>query len=69
MSFLIYAFIVYLIHLYTVSGRNAATQNAENIETSRSTWYARVPNTDIQTPTTTMPLHVIGEEDEEEMHR
>ncbi|TFK39751.1 hypothetical protein BDQ12DRAFT_681155 [Crucibulum laeve] len=63
-SFLLYAFIVYLIHLYSTTGRNAPTAaiNNTNIEmSSGSKWYARVPNTD-----GTVPNHVIGDDDDDE---
>lgn len=68
MAFLIYTFIVYLIHLYTASGRNAAKKNSESIELSNAKWYSRVPNNEVGTPTT-LPHHVIGEDDEEIAHR
>ncbi|KXN84261.1 Protein YTP1 [Leucoagaricus sp. SymC.cos] len=67
MAFLIYTFIIFLIHLYSNSGRNAVKSKVENIEMSRTAWYARVPNAEVETPTASS-LHVIGEE-EEEMHR
>lgn len=69
MAFLIYTFIVYLIHLYTVSGRNAVKKTPESLELSNTKWYSRVPNNEVGTPTTAMPLHVIGEDDEETAHR
>ncbi|KAF9446891.1 hypothetical protein P691DRAFT_803284 [Macrolepiota fuliginosa MF-IS2] len=69
MAFLIYALIVYLIHLYTVSGRNTANKNSENIEMSRTKWYNRVPSAEAETPSSAVPLHVIGEDDEEVLHR
>lgn len=68
MAFLLYTFVIYLIHLYTVSGRNAAKKNAENIEMSETKWYARVPDTEAETPSAAVPLHVIGDDDEEGIH-
>jgi len=69
-AFFMYSFVVFLIHLYSTTGRNAVdtTRTPDpTIEmtptTIRSKWYARVPNADA-----TYPLgghHVIGEEEEE----
>ncbi|KAJ3565117.1 hypothetical protein NP233_g7845 [Leucocoprinus birnbaumii] len=68
MAFLIYTFIIYLLHLYTTSGRNATDKKTENIEMSRTTWYSRVPNVEAETPTSSMPLHVIGDDDDDHVH-
>ena len=69
-SFFLYTFIVFLIHLYSTTGRNAVdtprTTDA-NIELTptpiHSKWYARVPNTDPRYPL--VGNHVIGEDEEE----
>ncbi|KAF9006199.1 hypothetical protein BDQ17DRAFT_1399114 [Cyathus striatus] len=67
-SFLLYTFVVFLIHLYTSTGRNAVqnTPTDVNIEMSptQSKWYARVPN-----DADGVPSHVIGEDDDEELVR
>ena len=56
-----YSLIVSLIHLYTISGRNAAASGKGDgaIElTSANKWYAPVPATDIEPA-----KHVIGDDD------
>ena len=56
-----YSLIVFLIHLYTISGRNAAASGKGDgaIElTSANKWYAPVPATDIEPAN-----HVIGDDD------
>ncbi|OCH96301.1 hypothetical protein OBBRIDRAFT_787374 [Obba rivulosa] len=62
LSFIVYTLTVSLISLYTTSGRNAgssdATQNAIELEETRSKWYAPVPNADVEAET-----HVLGEDD------
>ncbi|KAH8093242.1 hypothetical protein BXZ70DRAFT_949591 [Cristinia sonorae] len=62
-AFIIYTLIVSLIHLYSHSGRNAATAPSDGaIElttTPTAKWYARVPNGDLDTE-----RHVIGEDDD-----
>ena len=70
-AFFLYSFIVFLIHLYSTSGRNAVNTTrptGANIEltptTIRSKWYARVPNADVRTPLAGQ--YVVGEEEEEE---
>ncbi|KAF5362445.1 hypothetical protein D9756_002412 [Leucocoprinus leucothites] len=69
MAFLIYTFIIYLIYLYTASGRNAADKGKkiENIEMPGTAWYSRVPN-EAETPTSSIPLHVIGDDDDDHIH-
>jgi len=69
-AFFLYSFIVFLIHLYSTSGRNAlnTTRNSgANFEMTptaiRSKWYARVPNADTGTPLAGQ--HVIGEDEED----
>jgi hypothetical protein len=69
-AFFLYSFIVFLIHLYSNSGRNAvdATRTiSTHIEmtptTIRSKWYARVPNADTRTPLAGQ--YTIGEEEED----
>jgi len=69
MAFLIYMFIVYLIHLYTTSGRNAANRKSENIEMSRSAWYSRVGNVEVETLDSSVPFHVIGDDDDNDNTR
>ncbi|KAJ7460808.1 hypothetical protein FB451DRAFT_1270391 [Mycena latifolia] len=62
-AFLLYTHIVFLIHLYSTTGRNAPAKVDSNIiamTTPRSKWYSRVPNMDREV------LHVVGEDDEEE---
>ncbi|KAJ7623655.1 hypothetical protein FB45DRAFT_111936 [Roridomyces roridus] len=65
-AFLLYALIVFLIHLYATTGRNAPTKEDGNniaLTTPRgSKWYSRVPNAEREQ----RPLHVVGEDDEEE---
>lgn len=70
-AFFLYSFIVFLIHLYSTTGRNAVdTKRATdaNIEMTptaiRSKWYARVPNGDPRYPLAGQ--HVIGEDEEED---
>jgi hypothetical protein len=60
-AFLLYALIVYVIHLYATTGRNApAKENGISIPmVPRNKWYSRVPSSG-------EPLHVVGEDDEEE---
>ncbi|KAJ6561083.1 hypothetical protein DFH09DRAFT_985403 [Mycena vulgaris] len=62
-AFLLYALIVFVIHLYATTGRNAPAKEDRNsiaMTTPRSKWYSRVPNAERG------PLHVVGEDDEEE---
>jgi hypothetical protein len=52
-----------VIHLYPTTGRNAPAKEDRNsiaMTAPRSKWYSRVPNAEQG------PLHVIGEDDEEE---
>ncbi|KAF5379503.1 hypothetical protein D9615_006482 [Tricholomella constricta] len=72
-AFFMYSFIVFLIHLYSTTGRNAPSNlevaaNDTNIEMSsqgiRAKWYARVPNPEREAEAT-RGLHVIGEDDED----
>ncbi|KAF8075183.1 hypothetical protein FPV67DRAFT_1575567 [Lyophyllum atratum] len=71
-AFFMYSFIVFLIHLYSTTGRNAAsnsTTDDANIEMSprgiRAKWYARVPNPERESEVN-RGLHVIGEDEEED---
>ncbi|GLB41596.1 putative protein of unknown function (Ytp1) [Lyophyllum shimeji] len=72
-AFLIYSFIVFLLHLYSTTGRNAASnvaaKNDANIEMTprgiHAKWYARVPNTGRESEAT-RGLHVIGDDEEED---
>lgn len=70
LAFTLYWLIVFLIHLYSTTGRNAkivqnsdpALNETENIEMSNSTrirtkWYARVPSADPN-------HHVLGDDEE-----
>jgi hypothetical protein len=55
-----YTFTLWLLHLYATTGQNAGTTtNDNNIEMTRTKWYARVPNAEADT------THVIGEDEEE----
>lgn len=63
-AFLIYMFIIYLIHLYTTSGRNVADKKTENIEMDRSAWYSRVSNVEVGALGSSVPFHVIGDDDD-----
>ncbi|PPQ63108.1 hypothetical protein CVT24_005819 [Panaeolus cyanescens] len=79
-SFLLYAFIVFLVNMYTTTGRNAAgavTPNSklalgadtENIELRTGTgrkWYSRVPNTGNRRRGMEEPTHILGDDEEEE---
>ncbi|KAJ6605844.1 hypothetical protein B0H10DRAFT_2076115 [Mycena sp. CBHHK59/15] len=60
-AFLLYALIVFVIHLYATTGRNAAAREDNSIAMTapRSKWYSRVPNAEAG------PMHVVGEDDEE----
>ncbi|KAJ7813154.1 hypothetical protein B0H14DRAFT_2854861 [Mycena olivaceomarginata] len=63
-AFFLYALIVYVIHLYATTGRNApAKEDSRNniAMTPRNKWYSRVPNAESPGG----PLHVIGEDEEE----
>ncbi|KAG6849378.1 hypothetical protein H0H87_002826, partial [Tephrocybe sp. NHM501043] len=72
-AFFMYAFIVFLLHLYSTTGRNATSNNIPNegaIELTssniRAKWYARVPNPDRDREAeTAQRLHVIGDEEED----
>ncbi|KAJ7725246.1 hypothetical protein B0H14DRAFT_3002964 [Mycena olivaceomarginata] len=58
-AFFLYALIVYVIHLYATTGRNApAKEDSRNniAMTPRNKWYSRVPNAESPGG----PLHVIG---------
>ncbi|KAH9926980.1 uncharacterized protein B0H18DRAFT_1004819 [Fomitopsis serialis] len=62
-AFILYTLIVVLINLYSTSGRNAASsvkENAIELTTPTSKWYAPVPGAD---EVETEPIHVIGDED------
>jgi len=64
-AFLLYALIVYVIHLYATTGRNAPAKEDRNsipMTAPRNKWYSRVPNAESPGG----PLHVVGEDDEEE---
>lgn len=63
-AFLMYTLIVSLIHLYSITGRNAAasaSQDASIELTAANKWYAPVPAADMGEE----PVHhVIGDEDD-----
>ena len=67
-AFLLYTFIVFLINLWSTTGRNAAElKTSENIELSdtssrRNKWYARVPSR----RDSSAPLHIVGDDDDDE---
>jgi hypothetical protein len=54
-----YTLILWLLHLYGTTGRNAGTTSNDNIEMTRTKWYSRVPNAEAGN------RHVIGEDEEE----
>ncbi|KAJ7132291.1 hypothetical protein C8R44DRAFT_829509 [Mycena epipterygia] len=63
-AFLLYTLIVFVINLYATTGCNAPTKedqdrNSIAMTAPRSKWYSRVPNVE-------RPLHVLGEDEEEE---
>lgn len=64
-AFLMYSLIVSLIHLYSVSGRNAAGATTENgsIELAAANkWYSPVPRAELEVES---PVHhIIGDEDD-----
>jgi len=70
-AFVIYTFILTLIHLYSTTGRNAsptpASTTTDNIEMTSGgrKWYARVPRDDIGGGGGggELQLHVIGDDD------
>ncbi|EPT01106.1 hypothetical protein FOMPIDRAFT_1121044 [Fomitopsis schrenkii] len=65
LAFLIYTIVVVLINLYSTSGRNAASaakENAIELTTPTSKWYARVPEAADEAEAG--PVHVIGDEDD-----
>lgn len=69
-AFFMYTFIVFLIHLYSTTGRNAASNvisNDTNIEMTsrgiRAKWYARVPNPERESEAL-RGLHVVGDDEE-----
>ena len=60
-----YTFILFLIHLYSTTGRSAIAQPVDdtNIEmTSGPEWYARVPNAESSLGGM---LHVVGDDEDE----
>ncbi|KAK0466786.1 uncharacterized protein EV420DRAFT_1300036 [Desarmillaria tabescens] len=64
LSFLLYTLIVWMIHLYTVSGRNAPDAKSnlgDNMEMAsgiRTKWYSRVPNAEESN-------HIIGDDEDD----
>jgi hypothetical protein len=71
LAFLIYALIVFLLRLYSTTGRNASPtsegrENAAGYEMAPSNkWYARVP---VAEQGSSRPAHVLGDDDEEDEH-
>lgn len=68
-AFALYTFIVFLIHLYSTTGRNAATKPAnDNVEMSssriRPKWYARVPNAEANHGGAN---YIVGDDEEDEL--
>ncbi len=64
LSFLLYTLIVWMIHLYTISGRNAPDgkiNSSDSIEMAsgiRTKWYSRVPNAEESN-------HIIGDDEDD----
>ncbi|KAI0029965.1 hypothetical protein K488DRAFT_88227 [Vararia minispora EC-137] len=73
-AFFLYTHIVFLINLSVVSGKNGVVQKTDGAielaETPRTaTWYSRVPNDDHRDSGASLihePVHIVGDEDEEE---
>lgn len=68
-AFALYTFIVFLIHLYSTTGRNAATKPAnDNIEMTssriRPKWYALVPNAEANHGGAN---YIVGDDEEDEL--
>ncbi|KAG6861227.1 hypothetical protein C0991_011692 [Blastosporella zonata] len=71
-AFFMYALIVFLLHLYSTTGRNAVSNNGPTdagIELTssniRAKWYARVPNPDRDREAeAAQRLHVIGDDED-----
>ncbi|KAG6872908.1 hypothetical protein C0995_005314 [Termitomyces sp. Mi166 len=67
-AFFMYTFIVFLLHLYSTTGRNASQDppvqgGIELTSTNiRAKWYARVPNPEREA--SQRPLHVLGDDEE-----
>ncbi|KAJ6624716.1 hypothetical protein B0H10DRAFT_2005790, partial [Mycena sp. CBHHK59/15] len=58
-AFLLYALIVFVIHLYATTGLNAAAREDNNsiaMTAPRPKWYSHVPNAEAG------PMHVVGED-------
>ncbi|KNZ78841.1 Protein YTP1 [Termitomyces sp. J132] len=69
-AFFMYTFIVFLLHLYSTTGRNASNNNSTaegGIEMPssniRAKWYARVPNPEREVESS-QRLHVIGDDED-----
>ncbi|KAG7445160.1 uncharacterized protein BT62DRAFT_898562 [Guyanagaster necrorhizus] len=64
LSFLLYTLIVWMIHLYTISGRNApdakndSSDSMEMASGMRTKWYSRVPSAEASN-------HIIGDEEDD----
>jgi len=66
-AFALYTFIIFLIHLYSTTGRSAIAKPVDdtNIEMSSGPkWYARVPNAESSHGGM---LHVVEDDEEDEM--
>lgn len=80
LSFLLYGFVVFLINLYSTSGRNAAnhrratlfdtdSSNMEMVSQRGSKWYSRVPSGPHNRgshPNDIANTHIVGDDEEEE---
>ena len=67
-AFALYTFIVFLIHLYSTTGRNAVTKpvndNVEMTSRIRPKWYARVPNAEANHGGAN---YIVGDDEEDEL--
>ncbi|KAJ7497939.1 hypothetical protein B0H11DRAFT_1997903 [Mycena galericulata] len=64
-AFLLYALIIFVIHLYATTGRNAPAKEDRNsiaMTAPNAKWYSRVPNAEQQQG----PLHVVGDDEDDE---
>jgi len=79
LAFLLYAFVVFVINLYSTSGRNAANRvtifngDSSNIEMTspggRPKWYSRVPSGPLKRGglrQSVISTHVLGDDDDDE---
>jgi hypothetical protein len=81
LAFLLYAFVVFLVNLYSTSGQNAAINRSDTIFNAdgsniqmitpggRSKWYSRVPSRPHMRGglrQSVIPTHVLGDDEEED---